>query len=57
MTVTPFRDPSGNSNLCAVLIETPDMASLQSALETEQAEEAQEYDGVQPDPIKLFIAQ
>ena len=56
MTVTPFRDPSGNSTLCAVLIETPDMESLQRALETEEAQQAEKYDGVHADTIKLFVA-
>ena len=56
MTVTPFRDPEGKSNLTAVLIETPDMEALQAALATEEAQQAQAHDGVQADTITIFVA-
>jgi hypothetical protein len=56
MTVTPFRDPSGSSSLCAVLIETPDIETLQNALATEEARQAEEHDGVHADTIKIFVA-
>ena len=56
MKATAFRDPEGNSKVTAVLIETPDMETLQSALETEEARQAEEYDGVRADTIKIFIA-
>ena len=56
MAATPFRDPSGADSLCAVLIETPDMESLQSALASEEARQAEEYDGVHADTIKVFVA-
>jgi hypothetical protein len=55
MKVTAFRDPEGNSNVTAVLIETPDMGTLQAALETEQARQAQDHDGVRVDTIKIFV--
>jgi len=56
MTVTPFRDPEGTDTMCAVLIETPDMETLQTALATEEAQQAEEYDGVHADTIKIFVA-
>ncbi len=56
MTVTPFRDPGGDDTMTAVLIETPDMESLQSALATDEARQAQEHDGVHADTIKIFVA-
>ena len=55
MKVTPFRQPAG-STLCAVLIETPDMDTLQAALATEEARAAEEYDGVHADTITIFVA-
>jgi hypothetical protein len=55
MKVTPFRQPGGDETLCAVLIETPDMQTLQSALETEEARQAEEYDGVRAETIKIFV--
>jgi len=56
MKVTPFRQPGGNDTLCAVLIDTPDMETLQSALETDEARQTEEYDGVRADTIKIFVA-
>lgn len=56
MTVTPFRDPSGASSDVAVLIETPDMATLEAALAEPAAAEAEAHDGVHVDSIKIFVA-
>ncbi|MEO8693299.1 MAG: hypothetical protein ABI658_07260 [Acidimicrobiales bacterium] len=56
MKVTPFRQPGSDDTLCAVLIETPDMETLQSALDTEEARQAEEYDGVHEDTITIFVA-
>jgi hypothetical protein len=56
MKVTAFRQPDSDDKLCAVLIETPDMETLQSALETEEARQAEEYDGVHEATIKIFVA-
>ena len=57
MKVTAFRDPAGNTNTntVAVLIEAPDLDSLQAALETPEAKVAEEHDGVHVDTIKLFL--
>ena len=56
MKVTAFRQPVGDSKACAVLIETPDMDTLQAALATEEARAAEEYDGVHADTITIFVA-
>ena len=56
MKVTAFRQPGSAETLCAVLIETPDMETLQSALATDEAREAEEHDGVHADTIKIFVA-
>ena len=56
MQVTPFRDPGGASTHVAVLIETPDMATLQAALAEPAAAEAERHDGVHADTITIFVA-
>jgi uncharacterized protein (DUF1330 family) len=56
MKVTAFRDPAGSTNMTAVLIETPDLETLQAALETEEAQRAEEYDGVDADTITILVA-
>jgi hypothetical protein len=56
MKVTPFRDPEGNSNVTALLIETPDLQTLRSALATEEAAQAEKHDGVHAETIKIFVA-
>ena len=54
MKATAFRDPAGDSNTVAVLIEAPDMESLQAALATPEARVAEEHDGVRVETIELF---
>lgn len=56
MKATAFRDPSGESKDVAVLIETPDMESLQAALATPEAAEAEKADGVRVATLKIFVA-
>lgn len=56
MKVTAFRTPEGGTKATAVLIETPDMQTLQDALETEEAAAAEKHDGVHPDTIRIFVA-
>lgn len=55
MKATAFRDPAGNANTVAVLIEAPDLDSLQAALATPEAKVAEEHDGVHVDTIQLFL--
>jgi hypothetical protein len=57
MKVTPFRDPKGESSSVAVLIETPDMETLERALAEPAAAEAEKYDGVRVDTIRILLAQ
>lgn len=54
MSARAFRDPEG-SNRVGVLIETPDVETLQAALETEQAAAAMQHDGVRPDTILMLV--
>jgi hypothetical protein len=56
MKVTAFRDPGGESTSVAVLIETPDMDTLQAALAEPAAAEAEKGDGVHVDTIAIFVA-
>ena len=55
MKATAFRDPAGNANTVAVLIEAPDLDSLQAALATPEAKVTEEHDGVHVDTIRLFL--
>lgn len=52
---TAFRDPAANANTVAVLIEAPDLDSLQAALATPEAKVTEEHDGVHVDAIRLFL--
>ena len=54
--VTTFRDPEGASAVTAVLIETPDMETLDAALQTEEAQQAMQHDGVRPDTLRMLVA-
>ena len=56
MKATAFRSPDGSGNMTAVLIETPDMETLQAALQSEEAQQAQQHDGVRVDTVKVFVA-
>jgi hypothetical protein len=55
MTATAFRDPSGESNNVAVLIDTPDMETLEKALSTPEAAAAEKHDGVHVDTIRVVV--
>ncbi len=54
MSVRTFRDPEG-SNRVGVLIETPDLDTLQAALQSEEAAEAMKHDGVRPETILMLV--
>lgn len=56
MTATAFRDPSGQSTNVAVLIETPDMQTLEQALATPEAAAAEKHDGVHVDTLRVIVA-
>ena len=57
MKATAFRDPTGTSSSVAVLIETPDMETLEKALAEPEASEAENYDGVRVDTIRILLAE
>ena len=55
VTTTAFRDPAGDGNTVALMIEAPDMETLQSQLATPEAAEAQIRDGVRVATIRMFV--
>ena len=50
ITARTFRDPAG-SNRVALLVETPDVATWEAALQGDAAAEAMKADGVRPETI------
>jgi len=54
MSGTAFRSPDGG-NTVAVLIDTPDMDTLQAAMATPEAAAAMEHDGVKADTLRLLL--
>jgi hypothetical protein len=50
MTARTFRDPT-NTNRVGLLVEVPDLAAWEDALQSEAAAEAMKYDGVRPETI------
>jgi len=50
MTARTFRDPQG-SNRVGLLVEVPDIATWEQALQTDEAAEAMKHDGVRPETI------
>lgn len=53
MTVRTFVDPGG-SNLVAVIVDAPDMATFEAAMATPDAAEAMKHDGVRADTLQVF---
>lgn len=56
MTVRSFRAPGGSGTLGAVLVETPDMETLQAAQSGHEAHVAEADDGVLTDTVSIFVA-
>ena len=54
MTVRTFRDPTG-SNRVGLIVEVPDMAAWEAALQSDEAAEAMKYDGVRPETIVALV--
>ena len=50
MTARTFRDPSG-SNRVGLIVEVPDRAAWEAALQSPEAAEAMKHDGVRPATI------
>ena len=56
MTATAFRAPEGDGQNVAVLIECPDMETLQESLTTPEAAAAMKHDGVHAETVHMFVA-
>ena len=54
ITVRTFVDPGG-SKRAGVLLEVPDMATLEAAMATEAAAEAMQHDGVHADTLVMLV--
>ena len=52
--IRTFVDPE-NAARVGVLMDVPDMGTLQTAMETEGAAEAMAYDGVLPETIIILV--
>jgi hypothetical protein len=50
MTARAFRDPAG-SNRVGLMVEVPDVAAWEAALQTQAAVDAMTFDGVRPETI------
>jgi hypothetical protein len=55
LTARTFTDPNG-SNRVGLIVETPDLATFESALQADGAEDAMKSDGVRADTIQIFVA-
>ena len=53
ITARTFRDPEG-SNRVGLVVETPDAATWQDALQSDAAAEAMKFDGVRPETIVVL---
>lgn len=53
ITVRTFVDPEG-SNRIGVIVETPDIAVFQEAMESEAAADAMKFDGVRPETVLVL---
>ncbi len=54
ITVRTFRDPEG-SNRVGLMAEVPDMTTWEDALQTDEAAEAMQHDGVRPETIVTLV--
>jgi len=54
MTARPFRDPQG-SNRVGLIVEVPDMATFEEALQSAAASEAMQHDGVRPETLLALV--
>ena len=53
MSVRTFVDPEGSTRV-GVIVEVPDIAAFQEAMESEAAAEAMKFDGVRPDTVLVL---
>jgi hypothetical protein len=54
MTARTFIDPE-NPNRVGLIVEAPDGDSFRRALESKEAAEAMEYDGVRPETVVMLV--
>ena len=54
ITARTFRDPAG-SNRVGLIVEVPDTATWEAALQSEAAAEAMKSDGVRPETILALV--
>jgi uncharacterized protein (DUF1330 family) len=54
ITVRTFVDPGG-SKRTGVILEVPDVATLQEAMASEAASEAMKHDGVHADSVVMLV--
>lgn len=54
MSVRTFRDAQ-SSNRVGLIVEVPDMAAWEQALQSPEAAEAMKYDGVRPETIVAMV--
>jgi hypothetical protein len=55
MTARTFRDAQG-SNRVGLIVEVPDIADWEAALQSAEAAEAMKHDGVRPETIVAMVA-
>lgn len=53
ITVRTFRDQAG-SNRVALIVEAPDLATFEAAMQTPEAAEAMQTDGVRPETLVIL---
>lgn len=54
MTMRTFTDPE-KTNRVGLIVEVPDIATFQKAMESEAAAEAMKFDGVRPATIVMLV--
>ncbi|MBI2709127.1 MAG: hypothetical protein HYX34_05465 [Actinobacteria bacterium] len=54
LTARTFVDPNGSKRV-GLIVETPDLATFENALQSEGAQDAMKHDGVRPDTIQVLV--
>jgi hypothetical protein len=54
MSVQTFADPQG-SNRVGLILDVPDMATFQEALQSDEAAAAMKHDGVRPETLVMLV--
>ena len=54
VTARTFRDPD-NPNSTGLLLEVPDLAKLQAAVESDEMQQAMAEDGIKPDTLRMLV--